>query len=130
MNRNLYQKYQQSSVQTATPAQLLIMLYDGAIRFVKLGIEAIEQKNYQKANLNLLKSQAIIHELIAGLDHDYAISKNLLQIYEYMLYQLIQSNLKKNTKPAEEVLSYLKDMKETWMEASKQVTMRQGATHA
>ncbi|NUU60928.1 flagellar export chaperone FliS [Paenibacillus agri] len=114
-----HQKYQQTQLHTASPAQLLLMLYDGAIRFSRVGISAIEEKNYEKANVNLCKAQAVIHELIAALNYDYPIAKTLYQVYEYMIHQLINANLKKNTKPAEEVVSYLLDLREAWDTANK-----------
>lgn len=116
---NPYQKYQQSSVQTAPPGQLLVMLYDGAIRFTKAGIEGIESQDYEKANHNLQKAQNIIHEFIASLDSAYPISHNLLQVYEYMLYQLIQSNTHKKASTANEVLGYLIELRQCWAKAAK-----------
>jgi flagellar protein FliS len=114
-----HQKYQQTQLQTASPSQLLLMLYDGAIRFIRLGISAIEEKNYEKTNTYLCKSQAVIHELIAALNYDYPIAKNLYQVYEYMIHRLIQSNMKKDKQPANEVLSYLLEMREAWDTAAK-----------
>jgi flagellar secretion chaperone FliS len=116
---NPYQKYQQSSVQTAPPGQLLVMLYDGAIRFTKAGIEGIESRDYEKANHNLQKAQNIIHEFIASLDFNYPISHNLLQVYEYMLYQLIQSNTHKKASTASDVLEYLIELRQCWAKAAK-----------
>jgi flagellar protein FliS len=115
-----YEKYKQSSVQTSTPGQLIIMLYDGAIRFVKVGLEGISSKDYMKANANLGKAQTIISELMSTLDHSYPVSKNLFSIYEYMNHLLIQSNIKKETQPAEEALNYLQELRETWVVANKQ----------
>lgn len=114
------QKYQQNQVQTS-PAQLLLMLYDGAIRFVKSGIVAIEETNYEKANMNLCKGQAVIHELIAALNYEYPVAKTLYLVYEYMIHCLIQANLKKNVKPAQETLSYLIELREAWEIASKSI---------
>jgi len=115
-----YEKYKQSSVQTSTPGQLVIMLYDGAIRFVKVGLEGISSKDHMKANVNLGKAQTIISELMSTLDHSYPVSKNLFSIYEYMNHLLIQSNIKKETQPALEALNYLQELRETWVVANKQ----------
>ncbi|WJM07850.1 flagellar export chaperone FliS [Paenibacillus sp. PK1-4R] len=115
-----YEKYKQSSVQTSTPGQLVIMLYDGAIRFVKVGLEGISSKDYMKANVNLGKAQTIISELMSTLDHSYPVSENLFSMYEYMNHLLIQSNIKKETQPAEETLNYLQELRETWVVANKQ----------
>ncbi|KQO11011.1 flagellar export chaperone FliS [Paenibacillus sp. Leaf72] len=117
-----YQIYKQSSVQTAAPEQLIIMLYDGAIRFIKGGIEGIRTRNYEQANVSLQKCQSIINELIAALNFDIALSKELYRIYEYMLHLTIQANVKKDTVPAEEALSYLEGLRDTWREVIKGTT--------
>lgn len=116
VNRN---KYLETSVQTATPAQLLIMLYDGAIRFCRAGIEGIKENNFEKANLNLCKAQNIISELATNLDKNIPLSTDLSKLYEYFNHRLIEANTKKSVEPAEEVLGYLMEFKETWAEASK-----------
>ncbi|WP_017691982.1 flagellar export chaperone FliS [Paenibacillus polymyxa] len=114
------QKYQQNQFQTS-PAQLLLMLYDGAIRFVKSGVSAIEESNFEKTNTNLCKAQAVIHELIAALNYDYPVAKTLYSVYEYMIHCLIQANLKKDVKPAQEALSHLTELREAWEIASKSI---------
>ncbi|MDO7906571.1 flagellar export chaperone FliS [Paenibacillus sp. JX-17] len=114
------EKYRQAAVQTS-PAQLLIMLYDGAIRFVRAGIKGIETEDLQLMNINFVKAQKIINELSVTLDRKYEISKNLYSLYEYMTYLLIQSNMKKDTAGATEALGYLMDLREAWVEASKLV---------
>lgn len=114
-----YQKYQQTQAQTASKSKLLIMLYDGAIRFTKAGIESIESRDVEKANNNLCKAQAIVNELISSLDFNYAISSDLVRIYEYLLHLLMQANIKKNVAPASEVVDHLSDLREAWIEASK-----------
>lgn len=116
---NPYQIYQQSSVQTATPNHLIIMLYDGAIRFTKAGIQSIRERNIERANENFKKAQAVINELIASLNFDYSISSNLASIYEYLLALLLKANLKKDVKPAEEALQFLVDLSETWKQVLK-----------
>ncbi|MEK3883891.1 flagellar export chaperone FliS [Paenibacillus sp. PL2-23] len=119
MMKSPYQIYQQSSVQTASGGQLIIMLYEGAIRFAKAGIEGIQVNNYEKANHNLKKAQAIIHELIASLNHGYDISKNLVRIYEYLLHLLIKANVNKSVSPIEEAISHLLELKEAWKQVVK-----------
>ncbi|GIO57112.1 flagellar export chaperone FliS [Paenibacillus cineris] len=117
-----YEKYRQSSVQTSTPGQLLLMLYDGAIRFVRAGIDSLQKKDLQKANLNLGKSQSIVNELLSTLDRSYAVSEGLASLYEYINHLLIESNVKKTAAPAEEALGYLMDLRETFAEAAKMTT--------
>ncbi|WEK53895.1 MAG: flagellar export chaperone FliS [Candidatus Cohnella colombiensis] len=126
MLANPQQKYQLSSIQTASPAKLLLMLYDGAIRFVKQAIVGIETKDWQMTNENLIKAQRIVNEFIASLNHDYEISKQLLEIYDYMVRSLIEANMKKNKEKAEEVLNHLTELREAWYEASKKIASTSG----
>lgn len=114
-----YEKYRQSSVTTSTPGQLLIMLYDGAIRFIRGGIEGIQEQDIDKTNTLLNKAQAIVSELMITLDHSYDVSQNLALLYEYINRQLLQANIKKEAAPAEEALGYLLDLREAWVQAAK-----------
>ncbi|MEO3947297.1 flagellar export chaperone FliS [Gorillibacterium sp. CAU 1737] len=112
-------RYLETSVATATPAQLLIMLCDGAIRFTRLALEAMKNHQPQEANRQFQKAQNIISEFIITLDRSAPISLNLLQLYDYFNRKLIEANVSKNPAPAEEVIGYLQELKETWMQASK-----------
>jgi flagellar protein FliS len=114
-----HQIYKQNSVQTATPAQLVILLYDAGVKFTRAGIDAIHSGQFDSANVNLKKAQSIIHELIASLNFDYEISKNLVALYEYFLHLLIQSNMKKDAQYAEEVLGHLEELREVWKQTMK-----------
>ncbi|MGM0884182.1 MAG: flagellar export chaperone FliS [Bacillota bacterium] len=119
-------KYLQTTVQTASPQQLLIMLYDGAIRFCRQGIEAIKSMDYAVANTSFLRTQDIINEFIITIDRTSPLSENLLYLYEYFNKCLIESNIKKNIEPAEEVLGHLIELKETWVQAAKQYNQLTG----
>ncbi|QGQ93533.1 flagellar export chaperone FliS [Paenibacillus psychroresistens] len=112
-------KYMENTVQNATPAQLLIMLIDGATRFCKMGISAIEQKNHAEANLNLGKVQDIVSELIITLDRESSVADGLLRLYEYFNFRLTEANIQKKVEPAQEVLGYLLELKEVWIQAAK-----------
>ncbi|PWW37453.1 MULTISPECIES: flagellar export chaperone FliS [Paenibacillus] len=114
-----YEKYRQSSVQTSNPAQLVIMLYDGAIRFVKAATDGLVQKDNEKANLSFGKAQTIISELMSTLDRSYEISKNLYSLYEYTNYLLVEANVHKDILKAEEAKGYLIELRETWIQASR-----------
>ncbi|MDG0811868.1 flagellar export chaperone FliS [Cohnella rhizosphaerae] len=127
MLKSPYQAYQQSSVQTSTPIQLVLMLYDGAIRYTRASAEAIRAKDYNTANLNLKKAQSVIHELTASLNFDFEVSKNLASLYEYFLHTLIQANIKKDARCADEVTEHLNDLREAWRQTAKLAAAEQGA---
>lgn len=114
-----YEKYRQSSVQTSNPAQLVIMLYDGAIRFIRTAMDGLSKQDYEKTNLNFGKAQSIVSELMSTLDYSYEISKNLYSLYEYTNYLLIEANIRKSPEKAEEAIGYLTELRETWLQASK-----------
>ncbi len=126
MQRSQTNKYLQNTIQTVSPAQLLIMLVDGGIRFLRQGVEAIKEKKYSDANTYLLKTQDIVSEFIITLDRKSPLAENLLRLYEYFNSRLMEANLKKDVAPAEEVLSYLIDLKETWIQAAKQSNQQAG----
>jgi len=114
-------KYLETTIQTAKPAQLLIMLYDGAIRSCRAAIEAIKAKQITEANVQLQKSQQIINEFIITLDQSSPLAEGLTQLYEYFKARLTEANMTKTAEPAEEVLGYLVELKETWIQAAKVV---------
>ena len=114
-----YDKYRQSAIQTSSPSQLLLMLFDGAIRFGKTAIEGIDEQNYEKVSTFLGKSQAIVNELSATLDRKYDVAKTLAPLYEYINYLFIQSNIKKSRAEAEEAIGYLVDLRQTFAQAAK-----------
>ncbi len=89
-------KYLATAVQTATPAQLLIMLYDGAIRFCRLGIQGIKQRKFDDVNYNLCKAQEILRELAMTANPNMEISENLVKLYDYFVFRLIEANTKKS----------------------------------
>jgi len=104
------------------PGHILLMLYDGAIRFVDLAKSQIEEGNQTAKEISLAKAYAIIAEFINSLDFEQApeLCTNLQQIYEFMLAQLTEANATMNPKPLEIVHGYLTDMRRTWSEAVSQ----------
>lgn len=122
---NPYQQYQQSVVNTSTPQELTLMLYNGLVKFLKLGIEAIEENNLQTAHNNIIKAQNIIAEFMSTLNMDYDISKNLYSIYEYMNWRLVDANIKKDKAVIEEVVGFAEDLRNTWSQAMKLAKSKQ-----
>ncbi|MDE7432071.1 MAG: flagellar export chaperone FliS [Lachnospiraceae bacterium] len=113
---NPYANYANTKIQTATPAQLTLMLYDGAIKFCNLAIAAVENKDIEKANTNIKKVEAIIAEFRATLNFKYPVAKDFDNVYEYIAGRLLEANLKKDKEILEEVLSHLRVMRDTWTE--------------
>ena len=114
-------KYLETTVQTASPAQLLIMLCNGAIKFCKLGMEAIENKEYAEANRHLVRAQDIVQEFRVTLNRNIDIAQNLDALYDYFNRRLIEANVQKQTEPVQEVIGFLTELKEAWAEAAKSV---------
>ncbi|BDU49909.1 flagellar export chaperone FliS [Haliovirga abyssi] len=120
-NNNPYDKYKNTQIQTATPGQLILMLYEGAIKFCKFSKNAILEKNISDSNKYLIKTQDIVTELMISLDMKSGgdIAKNLYSIYDYMLRTLVTANMKKDISKITEVQELLEDLKLAWMEAVK-----------
>lgn len=117
---NMYQQYQQNSINTASPEELTLMLYNGAIKFINLGKVYIEKKEIEQANSAIKRAQDIIHELNNTLDMSYEISNNLRSIYTFILEKLIDANIKKDVKCLDEALPLIEEIRDTWKEAMKE----------
>ncbi len=112
--------YKDNKILTATPAELTLMLYEGAIKFCNIAIIAIEKNDIEKANVNIIKAEKIITELRATLDFKYPVAGQFEMIYDYIYRKLIESNIKKDTEPLEEALTYIREMRDTWKDVMKQ----------
>jgi flagellar secretion chaperone FliS len=108
--------YQNNSVQTASPGELTLMLYNGCLKFIGLARTAIEMKNTEDKNTNLLKAQKIIQELMVTLNMDLEISKSMMQMYDYINRRLIEANIQSDVKILDEVEDYVLDFRNTWKE--------------
>jgi len=118
MKSHGYQQYKKTKVETANQGKLIIMLYEGGIKFSKLAKKSLDNGDYEQANNYLLRAQDIINELMVTLDRDKGgeIANNLYQLYEYMNYQLIQANVKKSSEPIDIVLELMMELLESWKE--------------
>jgi flagellar protein FliS len=116
---NGYAAYQRSKVMTATPAELTLMLYDGAIKFCNIAVKAIEEQNIEKAHVNICKAENIIIEFQSTLDHKYPVSKDFDNILGYLKQRLVEANIKKDTEILEEVIGHLRTMRDTWKEVMR-----------
>ncbi len=118
-NNNIANAYQRNAIMTASPAELTLMLYEGAIKFCNIAIMAIEKKDIEKANINLKKAQAIIMELRVTLDHKYPVWEHFDRVYEYIYRCLIEGNIHKDVEKIEEALKRIREMRDTWKEVMK-----------
>ncbi|MBU6146288.1 MAG: flagellar export chaperone FliS [Paenibacillaceae bacterium] len=116
------QKYVEHAVKTASQQQLLIMLVDGAIRFGKQAIEAIEARDMAQSHDRLMRMRDIVNEWVITIDRTSPIAANLLAIYEYLLYRIVQANMRKDRAIVEEVIQFLIELRDTWVQASRMLT--------
>lgn len=116
---NPYAKYNNSKVLTASPAELTLMLYEGAIKFCNIAIIGIEQNDIQKAHTNIRKVEKIIDEFRSTLDRKYAVSEDFDRVYVYLLQRLLEANVKKDKAILEEVNMHLRSMRDNWKEVMR-----------
>lgn len=110
-----YQTYVTNAVSTQSQGQLIIMLYDGAIKFIEKAQEGIETHQIQEAHTNIIKTQKIVSELMVTLKTDSGdIAQQLLTLYQYMYQQLVQANIKKDINLLSEVKELLVGLRDTW----------------
>ena len=119
-----YTAYANNKIMTASPAELTLMLYEGAIKFANLAIAGIEEKDIQKAHSNIMKVEHIIEEFQSTLNHKYPVAKDFDKVYSYLMIRLREANMKKDKEIMEEVLKHLRTMRDTWKEV-----MRTSRTH-
>lgn len=111
--------YQGTKVQTASPAELTLLLYEGAIKFCNKGLYALEENKLMKANENIQKAKRIIVELRATLDFKYPVAKDFDLVYDYIYRRLLEANVKKDKEILQDALKYIREMRDTWKEVMR-----------
>lgn len=114
--QNAYAAYNNNKILTASPGELTLMLYEGAIKFCNIAVVAIEKKEVEKAHVNITKVKNIITEFQATLNHDYPVAEDFDNVYRYIFDRLVEANIKKDPEILEEVLVHLRTMRDTWKE--------------
>jgi flagellar protein FliS len=109
-----YEQYNRNKIMTASPAELTLMLYEGAIKFNNIAIMAIEKKDIEKAHTYIIKVERIIDELRTTLDMKYPVAKDFENIYVYLSQRLVEANIKKDKDILEEVNTHLRSVRDTW----------------
>ncbi len=119
MQQNAAQVYKGSKINTASPAELTLLLYEGAIKFCNIAILAIENNDIMKANLNLIKAEKIIVEFRMTLDFTYPVANEFDVVYDYIYRRLVEANIKKDIGIIEDTLVHIRTMRDTWKEVMR-----------
>lgn len=120
-SNNAYNAYKNNSVNHAPKEQLLLMLVDGAVKFAKMGRQAIVDNDIKKAHNNIVKTQDIYYELMETMDLSQGgnWAKDLMRIYDFIVHRLGDANMKKDVCILDEVIPLIEDIRDTWNEAYK-----------
>jgi flagellar protein FliS len=129
---NPYQKYRATKVETAGQVDLVVMLYQGAVRFTRVAIDALERNDLKAAHTNLVRAQDIVVELLGSLNRDAGgqIAGQLASVYDYCFRRLVAANVQKDAAPAREVVGILRDLGTAWQEIAAQQRQAQSQQRA
>ncbi|MCD8038427.1 MAG: flagellar export chaperone FliS [Lachnospiraceae bacterium] len=119
LKQNGYAQYQNSKIMTASPAELTLMLYDGAIKFGNIAIAAMNEKDPAKAHEYIVKVESIIQNFRLTLDKKYPVWQEFENIYTYLLRRCHECNVAKDPEIMEEILTHLRSMRDNWKEVMK-----------
>ncbi len=117
MTANPYEVYRQQEVLSANRGDLLLLLYDGCIKQLKLARLFLGEHSIQESSNALIKAQNIIGELMNGLDMQYEVAPQLMALYEFFQDQLVAANISKDAAPLEPVLDMMAELRDTWQQA-------------
>lgn len=120
-----YQTYQNNSVNTASPGELTLMLYNGCLKFIKFAKQGMEEKNYEMKNTNIQKAQRIIQELMLTMDQEASIAKEMMPLYEFINFRLMEANTKNDSAMLAEAAALVTEFRDTWKEVIKLSRQRQ-----
>ncbi len=121
MQMNAALTYQSNKVNTATPEELTLMLYEGMVKFCNMAILGIEERDMSKANLNIIKVERIITHMRATLDFKYPVAKEFDRVYDYLYSRLLTANISKDVNILSEVLEHIRGLRDTWKEVMRLV---------
>ena len=118
--KDLYNNYANDKAFTASSEELVLMLYDGALKFANIAIMALEKDpkdTDEKAAMAIIRVQKILKEFQVTLDRQYAISDELYNLYDYMFRRLVKASVTKNIRIVAEVRNMIRDLRDTWKQA-------------
>ena len=114
--------YGNNRIETATPAELTLMLYEGAVKkpimtsLCNIAIVGLEKNDYEKVNTNIQKCRNIIVELTSTLNMKYPVAEDFKRMYDYIFALLTEANMKKDMELLERALEELRGMRDVWKE--------------
>ena len=114
MAYNAAKAYGNNRIQTASQAELTLMLYEGAVKFANVAVVALEKKDYATVNTNIQKCRNIVVELLTTLDHKYPVAKDFETLYNYIFALLVEANMKKDMEILERALDELRSIRDIW----------------
>lgn len=118
MMNQAYRQYQRTQAETASPGELIVMMYKGAIKFLVVAKQKLDSRDFDGAHRNLVRAQEIILELMISVDVTTGpVARNLFDLYEFMHRHLVQANCKKDEKLVDEVLGLLRELLPAWEQA-------------
>ena len=128
MVNNAAEAYKRQQIMTATPEALTLMLYDGCLRFMKEGLDAMEKKQWEQCNPSLQKAENIISEFRVTLDMQYDIAKQLMPLYEYCYNCLVEGNMRSKPEKVTEAMGIIKELRGAWAQAMIKARKEKGAS--
>lgn len=120
MAENPYAKYANNKILTASPEELTLMLYEGAIKFCNLAKIDMEKGEYGDAIHHVQRARNIIVELQSTLDFKYPVAKDFDIIYTYIFQLMVQCNAKQDMEALDEILIQLRELRDMWKQMMKQ----------
>ncbi len=116
---NGYNQYKQNSINTSTPEELTLMLYNGLVKYIMQAQSALDAKNLESVNNSIIRAQDIVREFQSTLDMNYEVSQSMDILYDYMHRRLIEANINKDSTILTEILGMAKELRDTWAQAMK-----------
>lgn len=123
---NAAEAYRRNQILNAPPEQLTLMLYNGCLKFIDEGRSAMDNKDFENANISLQKAQRIISEFRLTLNMDYEISHQLMPLYDYVYDRLVQGNVQSDVSQLDEARDIIKELRDAWVGAMKKARQEKG----
>lgn len=114
MATNMQAAYKQNAMNTASPGELTLMLYNGCLKFLKQAKQAIEANDIQGRSVAMTKAQNIIRELMVTLKTDSEVGENMMRMYDFILSRMIDANVQNDVKALEEAEQLVIEFRDTW----------------